>query len=110
LIIDSALRKIAFPGEKWQTARVGIDYTVQTWQEGAQYIAHAMPLDVASSGSTPEGAREAVDEAVRLFLATCAETKTLDQVLEECGYERNGDAEWRSPIWQGVEHHNAVIA
>ncbi len=87
-----------------------IDYTVQTWREGEQYIAHAMPLDVASSGETPEGAREAVDEAVRLFLATCAEMKTLDQVLEECGYERNGDMQWRSPVWQGIERHNAVIA
>ena len=31
-----------------------LDYTVQVWKEGKQYIAHAMPLDVASSGATPE--------------------------------------------------------
>ena len=43
------------------------------WKEGDQFIAHAMPLDVASSGPTPETARQAVDEAVRLFLATAAE-------------------------------------
>jgi predicted RNase H-like HicB family nuclease len=65
-----------------------IDYTVQIWREGEQYIAHAMPLDVASAGKTPEEARQAVDEAVRLFLATAAEHGTLEEVLEDAGYCR----------------------
>ncbi len=30
-----------------------IEYTVQIWRESHQFIAHAMPLDVMSSGSTP---------------------------------------------------------
>ena len=58
-----------------------IDYTVQVWREGNQYVAHAMPLDVASSGDTPEKARKAVDEAVRVFLATAGEHGTLEEVL-----------------------------
>jgi len=62
-----------------------IDYTVQIWREGTQYVAHAMPLDVASAGDTPEAARQAVDEAVRLFLATAAEHGTLEEVLEDAG-------------------------
>ena len=44
-----------------------IEYTVQIWKEGNQYVAHAMPLDVISSGATPEEARNALDEAVKLF-------------------------------------------
>ena len=32
---------------------MNIEYTVQIWQEGDQFIAHAMPLDVMSSGATP---------------------------------------------------------
>ncbi len=63
-----------------------LDYTVQVWKEDQQFIAHAMPLDIASSGATPEEARRAVDEAVRLFLATTAEHGTLDVVLEDAGY------------------------
>src|ERR1039458_8457033 len=43
-----------------------IDYTVQIWREGGQFIAHAMPLDVASSGPTQQAARAALDEAVRV--------------------------------------------
>jgi predicted RNase H-like HicB family nuclease len=62
-----------------------IEYHVQIWKEGDQFIAHAMPLDVASSGSSPEAARRALDEAVRLFLRTAADHGTLDEVLEDAG-------------------------
>ena len=71
-----------------------IDYTVQVWREDGQFIPHAMPLDVASSGPTAEAARNAVDEAVRLFLATAAEHGTLTEVLEDAGYRRVR-REWR---------------
>ena len=84
-----------------------IDYAVQVWREGNQYIAHAMPLDVASSGETPEGARQAADEAVRLFLATAAEHGTLEQVLEDAGYTRDGKS-WRGPDWMGVEQRSCL--
>ena len=70
---------------------MSIDYTVQIWREGRQYIAHAMPLDVVSSGPTPDQARAALDEAVRLFLETAEEKGTLEQVLEESGYEGGMD-------------------
>jgi predicted RNase H-like HicB family nuclease len=85
-----------------------VDYTVHIWKEGPQYVAHAMPLDVASAGDTAEQARAALDEAVRLFLATAQEMGTLEQVLEECSYEfRNGS--WRAPEWVAVEQHSAVL-
>jgi len=57
--------------------------TVHIWKEGSQYVAHAMPLDVMSSGSTPESARLALDEAVCAFLLTAADAGTLEQVLED---------------------------
>jgi len=31
-----------------------IEYTVQIWKEGNQFVAHAMPLDVMSSGETAD--------------------------------------------------------
>ena len=37
-----------------------IDYTVHIWKEGRQFVAHAMPLDVMSSGETPDAARAAL--------------------------------------------------
>ena len=85
-----------------------IGYTIQIWSEGSQFIAHAMPLDVASSGATPQEARVAVDEAVRLFIQTAREHGTLDEVLEDSGYVRDG-AVWRSPDWVCFEKHTALL-
>ncbi len=87
---------------------VTIDYTVQVWREGTQFIAHAMPLDVASSGDSPENARKAVDEAVRLFIATASAHGTLDEVLEDSGYQRETE-KWRSPAWLGIEQRLAEV-
>ena len=58
-----------------------IEYTIQIWQEGDQFIAHAMPLDVMSSGATTQASREALYEAVDLFIATASDTGTLSDIL-----------------------------
>ena len=83
-----------------------IDYTVQIWREGNQFIAHAMPLDVASSGATPETARSALEEAVKLFLKTAEQHGTLAGVLDDAGYEYDG-TNWRCPDWISIERHTA---
>ena len=98
---------IARPAERNYDGVVKVDYTVQVWKEGNHFIAHAMPLDVASSGATPEASRKAVDEAVRLFLSTAAEHGTLKEVLEDAGYRRVS-REWRSPAWLGVEQRTCL--
>lgn len=82
-----------------------IEYTVQIWKEGSQYIAHAMPLDVMSSGNSPGEAGKALREAVSLFVRTAREMGTLEEVLEDCGYElRAGD--WSSPAWISIERQS----
>ncbi len=86
-----------------------IDYTVNIWLEGGQYVAQAMPVDVASSGRTPEEARVALDEAVRLFLSTAQEMGTLHEVLEECAYEHR-EGNWCAPEWIAVERHFAELS
>jgi predicted RNase H-like HicB family nuclease len=88
---------------------MNIEYTVQIWREGEQFIAHAMPLDVASSGETPQAARAALDEAVRVFLLTSEEQGTLPEVLEEAGYS-NENGVWHSPDWICFEKHRAGVA
>ncbi len=77
--------------------RINIEYTIQIWKERNQFIAHAMPLDVMSSGQTPEDARKALDEAVHLFLETAADMETLDEILHEAGYEFVSE-NWRNPL------------
>jgi predicted RNase H-like HicB family nuclease len=85
-----------------------IEYTVQMWKEGNQFVAHAMPLDVMSSGKTPEEARKALDEAVHLFLVTATDMGTLDEVLQESGYELR-EGRWVSPSWIAIERHSAIL-
>jgi len=84
---------------------INIQYTVQVWKEGDQFVAHAMPLDVMSSGKTPEEAGKALDEAVRLFVATAAEMGTL----QEAGYELE-DGRWTSPAWVATERRSAAVS
>ena len=88
---------------------MNLDLTLYLSKEGRQYVAHAMPLDVVSSGPTPESAREAVYEAVRAFLLTAAEAGTLEEVLEDCGYEREGDR-WVCPDFVALEKHELAVA
>lgn len=88
---------------------MNVDYTVQIWKEGSQFVAHAMPLDVMSSGQTPDEARAALDEAVHLFLATLVDTGNLDEVLEEAGYELQ-KKQVVSPVWVALERHSASVA
>jgi predicted RNase H-like HicB family nuclease len=68
-----------------------IETTVTVWREEGHFLAHAMPLDVMSSGPTPDAARAAVAEAVRAFVEAATEHGTLGAVLEECGYKRQGE-------------------
>ncbi|MFT5366779.1 MAG: putative RNase H-like HicB family nuclease [Candidatus Latescibacterota bacterium] len=87
---------------------MNIEYTVHIWQESDQFVAHAMPLDVMSSGETTEMSRKALDEAVQLFLDTVLEIGTLEEVLEEAGYIfKEGD--WIGPAWVSTERHATVM-
>jgi predicted RNase H-like HicB family nuclease len=87
---------------------MNIEYTVQIWSEGDQFVAHAMPLDVMTSGQTLEGARAALDEAVHLFLVTAADQGSLGEILFEAGYELR-DGEWISPYCVATERHSAAV-
>ena len=87
---------------------LAIGYTTHLWQEGEQFIAHAMPLDVASSGDSPDAARKALDEAVHLFLETAKDHGTLEQILEDSGYVREGEL-WQNPKWISVEPRETVL-
>lgn len=73
-----------------------IEATIRIWREGPQFVAHAVPIDVASSGDTPESARMALLEAVELFVATARQHGTLTEVLEECGYTHD-QGRWVAP-------------
>jgi predicted RNase H-like HicB family nuclease len=50
------------------------------------YVASCPVLDVYSQGGTEKKATENLTEALSLFLISCLERGTLEQVLRECGF------------------------
>ena len=88
---------------------MNIEYTMQIWKEGEQFVAHALPLDVMSSGETLDDARKALYEAVELFLDTVAEMGSLNEVLRESGYKLT-KGNWVSPSWVAIERHSTLIS
>jgi len=54
-------------------------------------IAHCVPLDVSSCGHDLEEARRNIRDAVAGFVAACEKMGTLEDILEEAGFTRDGD-------------------
>jgi hypothetical protein len=44
-------------------------------------------LDIVTQGSDEQQAKDNLTEAARLFLLTCIEKGTIDEVLKHCGFE-----------------------
>ena len=51
------------------------------------YFASCPVLDVVSQGKTEKSAKRNLGEALELFLTTCFEMGTLEDVLKTCGFE-----------------------
>ena len=58
---------------------------------GAYYISVCPPLDVYSQGETEEIALANLAEALRLFIESCFERGTLEEVLKGCGFAPDGN-------------------
>lgn len=67
-----------------------LNLTVQVWKEGPTYVAYAPELDVSSCGRTGSQAKSRLREAVSLFIEEAAERGTLEDILVEAGFERQG--------------------
>ena len=85
-----------------------ISFTVHIFKEGATYVAYAPELDVSSCGDTDEEARRNIQDAVRGFLETSAEIGTLEEVLLEAGYQRDG-VRWRAPEFVSLDRFTVSL-
>jgi len=65
-------------------------------------------LDLSSCGATDDEARHNIRDAVRGFLATGAEMGTLSDILEEAGYEPEGDG-WRPPEFVSIDRLTMTV-
>ena len=53
---------------------------------GAYYVSACPPLDVLSQGKSAEAALANLAEALQLFIESCFERGTLEEVLKDCGF------------------------
>lgn len=56
-------------------------------REDDLYVSCCPILDVVSQGYSEEEAIKNLGEAVSLFIGTCFEMGTLDEVLKQCGFQ-----------------------
>jgi predicted RNase H-like HicB family nuclease len=77
-------------------------FDVHIFKEGGTFVAHVPALDVSSCGATDDEARRNIRDAVRSFLEGSAALGTLDEILQEAGYERQGE-KWRAPEFVSVD-------
>ncbi len=68
------------------TMTINIRLPVTLFRENGVHVAQCPILDVASQGETEEEAMRNIHEAITLFIKTCFELGTLDEVLKECGF------------------------
>lgn len=85
-----------------------IAYTVHTFKEGRTFIAYVPEFDLSSCGATVDDARRNIREAVQGFLETSEEMNTLDEILEEAGYERLSDS-WRAPEFVALDRETVTV-
>src|SRR3990172_8925274 len=80
-----------------------VSFTVHIFKEGKTYVAYVPELDLSSCGSSTETARTNIQDAVRGFLKASEEMGTLEEILEEAGYQRVGET-WSAPEFVSVDH------
>ena len=79
-----------------------IAFTVHIFKEGKTFVAHVPELDVSSCGSSEAEARKNIQDAVDGFLEASAEMGTLEEILQEAGYQRDGQT-WRAPEFVSLD-------
>ena len=77
-------------------------FDTHIFKEGDTFVAYVPALDVSSCGATDEEARRNIRDAIRGFLAASAGLGTLQEILEEAGYQQEGEY-WRPPEFVAVD-------
>lgn len=79
------------------------------FEEGSVIIAHCVSLDVSSCGHDLEEARRNIRDAVAAFIEACEEMGSLEEVLEESGFVKQGE-NWIPPALLSTDNRRAAIS
>lgn len=76
--------------------KLNVEIPVSIYKEGNAYVAYAHDLDLATQGDSVEDAKRMFAEAADLFVEGCEEMGTLNDVLENLGWEKINN-KWKPP-------------
>jgi predicted RNase H-like HicB family nuclease len=86
-----------------------IVFNSRTFKEGEVYVSLCPELNVSSFGDSIDEAKASLKEAVEAFIEECEVMGTLEQVLEEAGFDKRSEpAETWLPREPLVEEKMAI--
>lgn len=77
-----------------------LELPVSLMRQGSQVVVYTPALDLCTSGDTREQAMQNFHEAVQIFIEDLIEQGTLNDVLEELGWQHDDSEEWIPPAWE----------
>jgi len=84
--------------------------TVELWQKGNWYVAKSSELDFVSQGRTREEARKNLEEVIRIQFQEMTAMGTLQEYLNECGFETTNDSISPKSEIIGFERYSLEVA
>ena len=67
---------------------VTIEFPVLIKDKGEYFVASCESLDIHAEGSSRREAKRRIMDALDVFVSTCIEMGTLEEVMKESGYEK----------------------
>ncbi len=66
--------------------------TIEVWKKEKWFVAKCPELDFISQGKTKEEARKNLLEIIQIQFEEMADSSTLSDYLEECGYKKKQES------------------
>jgi predicted RNase H-like HicB family nuclease len=76
--------------------------TEEVWKEGNMYVSYFPELDIASCGETVYQAKRNLKEVILIYLEEAQRLGTLDQILEESGFDELQGIFFSEKNWWGL--------
>jgi predicted RNase H-like HicB family nuclease len=83
--------------------------SIQIWQKGSWYLAKCPELAFISQGRTRQEAQENLIEVIEIQFEEMSRMGTLDEYLDECGYEVQDDVAAAQMEMVGFEKMNIQV-
>ena len=71
--------------------KIQLDFTIELWKKSRWYVARSPELDFISQGEAREEATKNLEEVIKIQFEEMTKMGTLEEYLNECGFEIQDD-------------------